>query len=88
MSKTEWIVKIIERTAIKADPFAELHEGRIQMFDCRGFGIAANDYKVCLYKDLEGVEVLWASGWDYVEVLGLSEKDYKEVFDAVGYGIS
>lgn len=54
---------------------------KIQMFNCYDI---AGDYKE-IYLNEDGVEVLYAPGWSYVEVIGLSDKDYKKIFKKYGY---
>lgn len=58
-------------------------EERIQMFDCIGF---IPDPKERLYKnDKSEVAVLHAPDYEYVEVLGLSENEYRYIFKKYGY---
>lgn len=59
----------------------KMFPNRIQMFNCRDI---LGDYKEILYTD-ENVTVLYAPQWKYVEVLGLPDEDYREVFEACGY---
>lgn len=54
---------------------------RIQMFNCYDI---AGDYKECFLKE-DGIEVLYAPGYSYVEVIGLSDKNYKKIFKKYGY---
>ena len=74
MTKTERADKIIE---ILKNMFPK----RIQMFDCIG---SEPDEKTELFRD-EDVVVLYAMAWEYVEVLGLPDNEYRRVFDAIGY---
>lgn len=63
----------------------EEYEGkeRIQMFDCIGF---TPDHKETLYINNESrVAVLHADGYRYVEVLGLSDDEYRYIFEKYGY---
>jgi site-specific recombinase XerD len=54
---------------------------RIQMFNCYD---TAGDYKEYLLKE-DGIEVLYAPGYRYVEVIGLADKDYQKIFKKYGY---
>lgn len=54
---------------------------RIQMFNTSGI---ADDEKEVLYKS-HMATVLYAPGWKYVEVLGVSENEYKDIFEYYGY---
>ena len=71
----EAIIDIIK--IIVLEPY---HKKRIQMF---GFSCTDDD-KITIFEE-DDVQVLWCSYWEYVEVIGLSDEDYKKVFDAVGY---
>ena len=59
----------------------KMFPNRIQMFDCRDL---VGDYKELLYAD-NNVTVLYAPYLEYVEVIGLPDEDYREVFEACGY---
>ena len=55
---------------------------RVQMFDCVGM---MPDEKITIYRSPDHrICVLWCSSWEYVEVLGLSDDDYQEVFKIIG----
>ena len=54
---------------------------RIQLFSCLG---SEPDEKAELFRD-EDVVVLYAIAYEYVEVLGLPDDEYRRVFDAIGY---
>ena len=59
----------------------ELDEnGRIQMFNNVGW---IPDYKIDVYADPDAT-VLYAPGYGYVEVLGVSKEVYDEVFSEIG----
>ncbi len=59
----------------------ELGQDHIQMFDCQDI---MGDSKAILLR-YEEVEVLYAPEYNYVEILGLDEKDYNYFFDRYGY---
>ena len=54
---------------------------KIQMFDCYDI---VGDYKETFLNE-DGVEVLYAPGYTYVEVVGLSDEDYNKIFKKYGY---
>lgn len=54
---------------------------KIQMFDCYDI---MGDYKETLFENNE-VEVLYAPNYEYVEIVGLSDKDYNYFFKKYGY---
>lgn len=54
---------------------------RIQMFDTVS---TTDDEKVILYKS-DMAMVLYAPYYEYVEVLGVSESEYKDIFENCGY---
>lgn len=58
----------------------ELFPNRIQMFSSP---CIFPDSFVILFSD-KNVIVRWCEEWKYIEVLGLSDEDYKKVFDACG----
>ena len=50
------------------------------MFDCYGI---VGDYKVAFLNE-DGVQVLYAPGYKYVEVIGLTDEDYNKIFEKYG----
>lgn len=54
---------------------------KVQMFDCYDI---AGDYKEVFFKNDE-VEVLYAPHYEYVEIIGLSDKDYNYFLKKYGY---
>lgn len=57
------------------------NRGRVQMFDCSDcFG----DEKITIY-DSNGIEVLYCPIYDYIEVFGLTNTEYEQLFKAIGY---
>ncbi len=66
---------------ILTDLLKENELDKIQMFDCRDI---VEDYKECLlYED--GVTILYAPEYLYVEILGLSAEDYNKIYQKFGY---
>lgn len=59
----------------------KLEKNKIQMFDCYDI---AGDYKITLFSD-EKIDVLYAPGYEYVEIVGLNEKDFHYFFNKYGY---
>lgn len=59
----------------------ELGQDRIQMF---GWEDIMGDSKVVLLR-YEEVEVIYAPGYGYVELLGLDKEDYHYFFERYGY---
>lgn len=58
-----------------------MEKKRIQMFDCEDI---MGDYKIVLFSE-EAVEVLYAPGYRYVEILGLPKEEYDYLFKKYGY---
>lgn len=54
---------------------------KITMLDCYD---CMSDYKITLYED-DKVEILYAPKYQYIEVIGLSSKDYNALLDKYGY---
>lgn len=54
---------------------------KIQMFNC--YATVPDPY-IVLY-DKNDVEVRYCSHYDYIEVVGLNEKDYNYLFKKYGY---
>lgn len=54
---------------------------KVQMFDCYDI---VGDYKIA-FLDEDGVQVLYAPGYKYVEVIGLTDEDYNKIFEKYGY---
>lgn len=59
----------------------ELEKDKVQMFDCYDI---VGDYKITLFSD-EKIDVLYAPGHEYVEIVGLNEKDFDYFFNKYGY---
>lgn len=59
----------------------ELGKDKVQMFDCYDI---AGDYKVTLFSN-EKIDVLYAPSYNYVEIVGLHEKDFNYFFSKYGY---
>ncbi len=59
----------------------EIKQDKVQMFDCRDI---VGDYKECILQEGE-VTILYAPGYNYVEVLGLSTEDYNKIYERFGY---
>ena len=53
----------------------ERFESGIQMFDTPSL---ANDYRIPIYVE-DDITVLYAPGWDYIEIYGISDEEFERV---------
>lgn len=53
----------------------EKFESGIQMFDTPSL---VNDYRIPIYVD-DDITVLYAPGWDYIEIYGISDEELERV---------
>ena len=60
----------------------ERFENGIQMFDTPSL---VNDFRLPIYSEDE-ITVLWAPGYDYIEIYGISDEEFERVMkEAKGY---
>ena len=60
----------------------ERFEDGIQMFDTPSL---VNDFRLPIYSEDE-ITVLWAPGYDYIEIYGISDEEFERVMkEAKGY---
>ena len=53
---------------------------RIQMFDTRNI---VGDWMTTIYMN-HGVTIDYCSGWDYIEIFGLTTEEFNTVMEAIG----
>lgn len=53
----------------------ERFESGIQMFDTPSL---SNDYRIPIYVE-DDITVLYAPGWDYIEIYGISDEEFERV---------
>lgn len=53
----------------------ERFESGIQMFDTPSL---VDDYRIPIYVD-DDITVLYAPGWDYIEIYGISDEEFERV---------
>ena len=51
----------------------------LQTFDCRNW---VGDPTVCVYSE-DGVEILFCYEYDYLEIIGLTDEEYKSLYDVL-----
>ena len=60
----------------------ERFEDGIQMFDTPSL---VNDFRLHIYSE-DGITVLWAPGYEYIEIYGISSEEFDRVMkEAKGY---
>lgn len=66
---------------ILKEMYIENDNDPIQMFNC--YSMITDSYITLYFKD--DIEVRYCYNYEYIEVVGLNDKDYKYLFDKYGY---